>query len=222
MKKLFYYFLIATLAFNFVGCSDKDKDLDDVIDELEDGDDEDIVGKYIEYDGCTYHLENNKVVLSVGGIMNYKTALFNYVTGDFVVPQTISDKSKTYTVTEIGNSAFLSNKELISLTLHDKIEHIGGGINPTTLNKSFKKLIIGKGIKSFDMFTPYEDYITIIYATTPPEFKTVFDESTVTTNAALIQRYKLKLYVPSESIEAYKAHVYFKYYDIHSIDELEE
>ncbi len=224
MKKLFYYFLIATLAFNFVGCSDKGKDITANNGTLQDGD--------VEIGNCTYRL--NKKTQKAHLLMGFCITQKKYVTGDFAVPETITYNSTNYTVTSINSGAFAlkgtdvnsygaldPNWDITSLTFHDKIDSIGDQIfSNSLLENKFKKLTIGRGIKYIGMQMA-SDYITVIHATTPPEFKSIVWE-TMATDMMIKAMQAMKLYVPSESIEAYKAHVYFKYYDIHSIDELED
>ena len=224
MKKLFYYFLIATLAFNFVGCSDKDKDLDDVIDEWKDKyGDEDLV----QIDGCTYLLnkENKKASLQMGGIMPYGTTTILYVKGDFVIPKTITYNAKTYTVTKVKQAAFSNNKELTSLTFSDNIEDIGSGNIPATwiVNEQDKnyRWITGKGLKTINVSQGFMENITLIFhATTPPEISSEYNFGNYKEDCqTLLRSTKPKLYVSKESIEAYKAHDVWKYCTIGSIEE---
>lgn len=246
MKKLFYYFLIATLAFNFVGCSDKDKDLDDVIDELDNGNGyEDEDGTYgkdyevIEIDYCTYKIyyKTQTATLMYGYLINGITEKYTVekanvtvdipkyrVKGDFVIPQTITYKSKNYTVTKVNEMAFSQSYDLTSVTFPDEIEYIGINCCPsfTTVDESkIFKFIIGKGIKFFgghNMF--YNNMIYIIKATTPPDIIEITDNNAYKT---ILMTFEPKLYVPKESIKAYQEHEYWKYCTIGSIeDELEE
>ena len=133
MKKLFYYFLIATLAFNFVGCSDKDKDLDDVIDNNGNEWWEDYKDfEQIVIDNCTYTIHKNGQAELDFGYNTFNTeddinAPKDAAKGDFVVPQTITYETKTYTVTRVDFGAFALCHDLTSLTFPDKIEYIGQG-----------------------------------------------------------------------------------------------
>ena len=234
MKKLFYYFLIATLAFNFVGCSDKDKDLDDVIDELDNGSEDDEDWETVEIGDCTYDIypKIQKAKLSLGHKVSAGYYSNNFpkvaVKGDFVVPQTITYKSKTYTVTRVEQTAFTLCNDVTSLTFSDNIEYIGRNqipIKQASDNNSSFKLTIGKGIKTIGSQAVKKNTIFIIYATTPPEITS--DMNTDYYNEkdmfqTVLRAQKPKLYVSKESIEAYKEHDVWGGCDIHSIDELEE
>ena len=152
--------------------------------------------------------------------------------GDFIIPQQITYASKTYKVIGIGDGAFGTNNEITSITCHDQIESIGNLCLPHTTYlddeddedydeyTSFKKLIVGKGIKSIGNIyhSTCTHFTTTIYATTPPtiELVTIYNDGPKLHADA---GNPMELYVPEESIEAYKAHKFWKYFSIHKIEE---
>lgn len=68
-----------------------------------------------EVDGLDYYVTSDSTVLVMGGS----------AVGDIVIPETVTWEGKTYTVTKIGDFAFLSCTELTSVTIPNTVIEIG-------------------------------------------------------------------------------------------------
>ena len=101
--------------------------------------------------------------------VTYKDKNYNSYSGDVVIPQSITYKGKNYTVTKIGNVAFLLCSDLTSVTLPSTLTAIGNttfrkctsltsitipdgvttiGVNAFDGCSSLKEVVIGSGIQS--------------------------------------------------------------------------
>ena len=110
------------------------------------------------------------------------------VGGAFVIPETVTYHSKTFTVTEIGANAFENNTNLSAVTIPSSITHIG--------DKAFK------GCSNLKAIT--------VYITTPISLSVAGTrgEGTRSDGASVfegVDKLSCVLYVPDGSVDLYKA-----------------
>ena len=74
-------------------------------------------------DGIYYTLNSSKLTCAV----TYKSngTLYNTYTGDVVIPSSVTYSGKTYTVTEVGKSAFRLSSGLTSVVVPSSVTTIG-------------------------------------------------------------------------------------------------
>jgi hypothetical protein len=105
----------------------------------------------------------------------------------FAIPETITYHNKTYTVTEIGESAFANNKNLTEITIPSSITSIG--------DKAFKDCSNLKAITVYNV-TPISLAVAGTRGATRSSGVSVFEG---------VNKSLCILYVPDESVELYKA-----------------
>lgn len=121
----------------------------------------------------------------------------NDYSGDIVIPSTISYKDGTYSVTEIEEMAFFCCRGLTSITIPNSVTSIG---NEAFSNcKKLKIVTLGSGIHTIDScaFEKCQNLeLVYCHATIPPSCDiSSFKDSYIEYS---------KLFVPKESIAAYK------------------
>ena len=126
-------------------------------------------------DGIYYTLNSSKSTCTV----TYKSSsTYNSYSGDIVIPSTVTYSGKTYTVTEIGNSAFRLSSGLTSVVIPNTVTKIGDyafydcsqlkcvriedGTTPLTMsykstfvNTPFETLYIGRDITFSGSVSPF-------------------------------------------------------------------
>jgi len=159
-----------------------------------------------------YHFQEGKVFYAITGpntvSVVHRNPSYNSYWGQVTIPSTVKHKGTTYTVTEIGNVAFLSSSQLTRVIIPSTVTRIG--------NRSFKDCpmltsitipgsVTSIGMMCFDGCTALQE--VNCWATEPPSIDyTTFTES----------HYQgVTLNVPVGCLDAYMfANVWELFYDI--------
>ena len=159
-----------------------------------------------------YHFQEGKVFYAITGpntvSVVHRNPSYNSYWGQVTIPSTVKHKGTTYTVTEIGNVAFLSSSQLTRVIIPSTVTRIG--------NRSFKDCpmltsitipgsVTSIGVMCFDGCTALQE--VNCWATEPPSIDyTTFTES----------HYQgVTLNVPAGCLDAYMfANVWELFYDI--------
>ena len=159
-----------------------------------------------------YHFQEGKVFYAITGpntvSVVHRNPSYNSYWGQVTIPSTVKHKGTTYTVTEIGNVAFLSSSQLTRVIIPSTVTRIG--------NRSFKDCpmltsitipenVQSIGVYAFDGCTALQE--VNCWATEPPSIDyTTFTES----------HYQgVTLNVPAGCLDAYMfANVWELFYDI--------
>ena len=159
-----------------------------------------------------YHFQEGKVFYAITGpntvSVVHRNHSYNSYWGQVTIPSTVKHKGTTYTVTEIGNVAFLSSSQLTRVIIPSTVTRIG--------NRSFKDCplltsitipenVTSIGTMCFDGCTALQE--VNCWATEPPSIDyTTFTES----------HYQgVTLNVPAGCLDAYMfANVWELFYDI--------
>lgn len=135
-------------------------------------------------DGIYYTLNSSKSTCTV----TYKSSsTYNSYSGDIVIPSTVTYSGKTYTVTEIGNSAFRLSSGLTSVVIPNTVTTIGeyafygcDGLSEisipnsvTTINKyAFSECSLLKNVRFEDGTSTLTFSAIAVFGTTP--FETLY------------------------------------------------
>ena len=130
-----------------------------------------------------YHFQEGKVFYAITGANTvsvvHRNPSYNSYWGQVTIPSTVKHKGTTYTVTEIGNVAFLSSAQLTRVIIPSTVTRIG--------NRSFKDCpmltsitipenVQSIGVYAFDGCTALQE--VNCWATEPPSIDyTTFSES---------------------------------------------
>ena len=130
-----------------------------------------------------YHFQDGKVFYAITGpntvSVVHRNPSYNSYWGQVTIPSTVKHKGTTYTVTEIGNVAFLSSSQLTRVIIPSTVTRIG--------NRSFKDCpmltsitipenVQSIGVYAFDGCTALQE--VNCWATEPPSIDyTTFSES---------------------------------------------
>jgi len=175
----------------------------------------------VEYDNVTY------TVTSIGHAAFHSCVNLTSVTLPNSIIQ-ISSSAFQYciklvkinipnSVTTIQQYAFAQCEALPTITIPNSVTSLGA--NVFYYCKNLKTVTIGSGITDTNIGFPYcESLRTIIcHAIVPPE---VSEYDFIIDNAGTKIHYSTIVYVPKNSISAYKAHSFWGLYDVRSLDAL--
>lgn len=175
----------------------------------------------VEYDNVTY------TVTSIGHAAFHSCVNLTSVTLPNSIIQ-ISSSAFQYciklvkinipnSVTTIQQYAFAQCEALPTITISNSVTSLGA--NVFYYCKNLKTVTIGSGITDTNIGFPYcESLRTIIcHAIVPPE---VSEYDFIIDNAGTKIPYSTIVYVPKNSISAYKAHSFWGLYDVRSLDAL--
>lgn len=168
--------------------------------------------EYVTIDGIGYRIYTKEQTAEVSP--NYSSGYSRY-TGAIVIPSKVTYNGTDYPVTSIGNGCFKWS-EVTSVTIPESVTHIGGWSFANC--NALTSLTIPKSVTTIGDSCLYDSpnlKEVYCYATTPPAMSSMGGSTDLTNWPTGYFRITnddndKTLYVPSASVDAYKADTYWK------------
>ena len=160
----------------------------------------------VAFISCSDEDSDNK--LTVGGVVYEKLSenTVRVIGGDgniteLVIPQTITVKENTYTVKEIGPSAFERDLKINSVYIPNSVVTVGANAFRDCYN--IYMVVLGTGVKSIGDYAFYSEYMDgtfFFLASTPPVL-----------GVGVFYKYRTSFFVPEANYEVYNDALFNKY-----------